>query len=313
MSLVVTTESASLKVSTVICVTALWVTSVSTVRPPCVPACRVSMTVSVSSRTLVADTCANVSKVGRVLAVRQVGRRFQIILVRFYQKTFHVELTIAVLRQHIDYKTRLEILFLSLIVLFWNGFRLLIGKSTQCHTHMLARMHTHTHMNERTHTHTHTHTYVHMHTERLEYTHTNTSIHQRIILYSVALYFTPDTQVISPSFSGSSYIHFARVDGTASMTSLEVSLWAQQGSGLILYASQYTMHRPQSDFIALALENYTVVLHLNLGRLSYVLFRSCILQTGDSRDIAGLVYVIVRSPRQVTHLPPVWDLLLPLA
>ena len=78
--------------------------------------------------------------------------------------------------------------------------------------------------------------------------------------------------MISPSFSGSSYIHFASVDDTASMTSLEVSLWAQQGSGLILYASQFTTLQPHGDFIALALENYTVVLHIDLGRLSYVFF-----------------------------------------
>ena len=129
------------------------------------PACRVSMTVSVSSRTLVADTCVNVSRAGQAPAVRQVGCRFQIISVRFYRKTFHVELTIAVLRQHIDYKTRLDILFLSLIVLFWNGFRLLIGsvnrKYTVPHAHACPYAHTHTH--ERTHAHTHTHMFTCIH------------------------------------------------------------------------------------------------------------------------------------------------------
>ena len=51
------------------------------------------------------------------------------------------------------------------------------------------------------------------------------------------------------------------------------------------------------------------------------IFLSDIFQTAHSRDNTGAVYFIVVggyfsrmwSPRQLTHLPPVWDSLLPIA
>ena len=62
-------------------------------------------------------------------------------------------------------------------------------------------------------------------------------------------------------------MQFAPVDGVASLTSLDVLLRVEQGTGLVFYSSQYANRQSPGDFIALGLQNSTVVLYINLGRL----------------------------------------------